>query len=744
MGIVWSGYSGGLAVGIDVSQSPATVSSTTSSVNLTVDYYVRAQPGWTHNSWGTLSFGGAFSGSHRFAYNNASGGHSSTAHPIYSRSITVGTVEGASVSRSFNASVSGWWNGASPSVSASHTVPARPVSSSSGSSSGSDSGGSSGYSESNNPYYRPSSVTVTTNSDRSMFTVSWTGGHGKHLEVDRKLQPNGKFTTLAKMPTGSGSFVDRHPEPDSEYKYTVWGIDYSNSPHGESSDTVFTRPHAPTNVRAVRVSENSIRIAWDDASTLRDRSFEVYDNGLLVGSVASSPFTHTNVQDVHHSYTVKTVVRDHLGKVLSAPSAAVEATLLTRPHAPVPVAVLAYGITRRTFPVRWTYSNVDETKQTRYQVRYKKHNAQAWTTLGVSVSPRGEHSFVFPQEPDSFLWQVRVWGDFKPGLEDGASEWSQPAVVFLAEEPVLALTSPPRVVDEAQPLIQWNYYDANDAQPEYVKLELLRDDSLVESLTVSDSRKFTGGVRFNTVLENGVEYEIRARAYVTETLTSNTIVRGVRAEFPPPAPPVFNVSWDELSGSAYVEISGQELDGRSGVVSNSIYRKTGDGVWELIVDNHPPNTVFIDRTPPIESTVYKVVASTRLGAAAYSEQPLEIKSDQFFLNAGNGWEHMVAFKYEPELVSNVNLHTRAVHYFAGRSFGVEFSGRARRRTISFSAEFEGDRKQLESEEFFFRSGPFLYRDPRGARFLVSVTDASFERLAQNWWRVSVECEQVSA
>jgi len=123
MAIVWGTPEGSSneKVGIEVTMSPSSVSSSTSSVTLSVKVYAYSQ--YSISDTQNYSLGGAISGSGTF--NMTSSGVNVL---IASRSISVDTVYGSSVSRSFSASISGHYGGATPSVSTSFTVLARPAS----------------------------------------------------------------------------------------------------------------------------------------------------------------------------------------------------------------------------------------------------------------------------------------------------------------------------------------------------------------------------------------------------------------------------------------------------------------------------------------------------------------------------------------------------------------------------------------------------------------------------------------
>lgn len=124
MAVSWGAYESNnstsrLRVGIEVTRSPTTILTTTTNVDYTVEYYVQSDPG-DYSDTQTMSFGGgSFGGSTSF---NNSGGTIlvATKHlnnvPIY----YAGTG-----SRTFSATISGAYDGVTPSHSVTVQLPAR-------------------------------------------------------------------------------------------------------------------------------------------------------------------------------------------------------------------------------------------------------------------------------------------------------------------------------------------------------------------------------------------------------------------------------------------------------------------------------------------------------------------------------------------------------------------------------------------------------------------------------------------
>ena len=121
----WGSTKQGLRVGIDVSMSPSTVSSSTDSVKITVVYYVASvNTGWADSQ--TLTLSGTWSGT-SYDYYMSSGYGQSVTKKIATRSFNATPYYSGTRTWTFGAQVSGAHNGANPSNSVTFTLPKRPA-----------------------------------------------------------------------------------------------------------------------------------------------------------------------------------------------------------------------------------------------------------------------------------------------------------------------------------------------------------------------------------------------------------------------------------------------------------------------------------------------------------------------------------------------------------------------------------------------------------------------------------------
>lgn len=125
MAISWGSVDEHLRVGIEVTQSPGSVGTGTSSVTLTVKYYVGnpSDSNWTWADNQTLTLTGSLSGTYNF-FNDLDG--IGDTKLVVTRTLVVSTSYAADVTRTFTAKITGAYNGATPSKTFTHTVDRRP------------------------------------------------------------------------------------------------------------------------------------------------------------------------------------------------------------------------------------------------------------------------------------------------------------------------------------------------------------------------------------------------------------------------------------------------------------------------------------------------------------------------------------------------------------------------------------------------------------------------------------------
>lgn len=722
MAISWGAYDRNLRIGIEIVQSPATVTAGATSVTLTARYFIGSQPGY--QNWGlgaTLHFGGAVGGSLVFDYDSRS--QNATAHKITEHSITVPTQFANAVRKDFTANVSGWYEGRAPRASASWTVPARP------------------YLAPNTPSYGSATRVSDTqaNLSWSVSTDSTRPINGMHVE--RQLNA-GPWVRVANLPGSARSWTDTGILPDGSYQYRVFG---SNGQEGGARviGTVITTPAPPVNVVATRSGNGIIRVSWTKNSSVPAGGFDIYDNGRKVGSATGSAtyYDHSvGAESGAHRYTVRQRTSSGLESADSLASNTVN--LAGPPNAPELIGAVGDAEPVGSRPrFAWRHNPVDASEQTAYQLRYRR-SSSSWTTTGITYGNAAE----FPSYSAPLLtagmweWQVRTWGAHKSGQEAGASPWSAVASFRATNKPVVGFYSPSTSYQQARLTPSWSYSQAEGAAQTSAEIQLLQGGNIVEEYVVNGNAT---SKPFSTLLENGSQWVVRLRAKSAYGLWSDWIERSFTVAYPQPAAPTISTNWIEESGAISVTVTNPYVGGKPSVTGNNLYRKLGDLPWELVAENIASGYTYLERSCVTKGeNRYRVEAFTSLGASATTETVVEVESPRIWVNAGPGFEIALSILMRPAVARSAGLVNRTLHRFAGRPLPVEFAGVQRSRKVSFSGLIRKSAEVEAWETVAQMAGAVLYRDFHGARLFGSLSNVSASHYADDLWAIQGEIEEV--
>lgn len=742
MGIKWGEYSNGLRVGVEVTQSPETVGSSTSSVSVRARVYVGAQPGVDVSVSGTVSVVLENERSTRFAYDSRVNGRE---HLIQTESTTIFTDYEREKLLQISARLlrlSGLV--AAPTVEYSHTVSKRPVA-------------------------PPRDVTIKEayymGTGSTYMRVEWGESYGsvpvKAYHVERFDEVGGAWVRVNTSSQSSTTYYDYGVQPDTRYKYRVYADNGVLSSRAEPTPWVLTVPSAPADVRAVRRADNSVRITWRETTRIPEGvSYRIYSStGSYVGQVnagvrefviRNAPTSNTLTYQVSAYANVKYKFLEgyaHTGNTYYVESSKVSVRVqpLAKPNAPTTASIPVTAVGENP-TISFTHSPRDDSAQTAYEIRLKKPGETQFTSQGKRKNADSNVTFPGLTRPGEYQWQVRTWGEYQPDSENGASPWSQVATFQIYNRPVVRVTNPGTTVDSSTPRITWQYTQAERHAQVESEAELSNASrGLLEKKVVRGAKN---RVVFNTPLEHGEVYTVRVRVQSSSGLKSAYATHFMTANFPLPNTPQITVAWSNNDGWATITVVNPPGGNKPTVVRNQVHRSINGGeTWELIPGADAPNTVVTDYAPPTKTEVtYRVSAFTEPGAAAHATistiAPPEI-GGKFWLNAGALFSQKLAFEYNTKISEAPNLSQRVLHQFAGRTYPVEFSSTTRSHQFQFSAEYAGEENSLLVNEFFYHSGPFLYRDPRGVRILVSPSSVRNERVGRGWWRLSVTLDQVS-
>lgn len=732
----WSGSSGYLMVGLDIYQHGDPNSG---SVQLEVVYRVKAD-GYGHNFNSTLHRWGRVSGDVGFHFSSPRGSYAEA--EVNRETITVNTEYGRSQDLEFSASIGPIWNGGNPSITQRWTVPARAY------------GAPATPSNFQARYLSEGRVECT-------WGLNVTGDHPVDmLDIWRWSYTSGEYRLAAQLPASARSWTDTNVPSDDFYRWRIhaWRRDGSESAKIENSSPspqsmapgdIAMTPGAPVNVRAVKQASGAINVSWERGARYPDRGWgaEIYDNGTKVADVAGDAraWTHASPNAaVSHVYQVRQKGPGGLLSPLSERSNTVQ--LLTNPGTPGSLSPAGVPQTPGTVTLSWTHTSIDTTVQTRADVRWRKRGSANWGEATVS-GDRHTYSPVF-NEVGEYEWQVRTWGAYKTGQEAGASPWSPVTGFKVAHAPIVSLAEPAggSVVHSSSTRIRWSYSQAEGSAQRSAAIQVIDEatgQAIASTLLEGTASSWDPGVR----LEDRQAYLVRVTASSGDGLSSAEATSRFTVSYLPPAAPSVLVRWDDTTGAASIGITNPTgVANTVPAVSNSIERSIDDGkTWEKIADHLPVDTTLQDGEALSNGkTIYRVSATSATPSTATTSVALEADSQALWVSGGTGFATSVPLRYDPETSIKPSLLTRKVHYFAGRTRGVEVTGSHQVRTITLGASLhDRDYRLVQAlEALAVAPAPFLYRDPLGRRIYCSMSSMSAPREVGGMWKVSVELEEV--
>lgn len=732
----WSGSSGYLMVGLDIYQHGDPNSG---SVQLEIIYSVKAD-GYGHNFNSTLHRWGRIGGDVGFHFSSPRGGYNEA--EIRRETITVNTEYGRSQDLEFAASIGPIWNGGNPSTTRWWTVPARA------------------YLPPATPanfqarYLSEGSVECTwdlnVTSDRPVDM----------LDIWRWSYTTNEYRLVAQLPPSARSWTDTNLPTDDYYRWRIhaWRRDGAESARVENSTSspqfvapgnIAMAPGAPVNVRAVKQASGAINVSWERGSRYPDWGWgaEIYDNGTKVSDVAGDAraWTHASPNAaVSHVYQVRQKGPGGLLSPLSERSNTVQ--LLTNPGVPGSLVPAGVPQTPGTVILSWTHTSIDTTVQTRADVRWRKRGSANWSGTTIN-GDRNTYSLAF-SDVGEYEWQVRTWGAYKTGQEAGASPWSPVTGFKVAHAPIVSLAEPSggSVVRSSSTRIRWSYSQAEGSSQRSASIQVIDEatgQAISSTLLEGAASSWDPGVR----LEDRRAYLVRVSATSGDGLSSAEATSRFTVSYLPPAAPQVLVRWDDTAGAASIGITNPVGAANTvPAVSNAVERSIDDGkTWEKIADHLPVNTTLQDGEALSNGkTIYRVSATSATPSTATTSVALEADSKALWVSGGTGFATSVPLRYDPETSIKPSLLTRKVHYFAGRTRGVEVTGTHQVHTITLGASLhDRDYRLIQVlETLAVTPAPFLYRDPLGRRIYCSMSSMSAPRAVGGMWKINVELEEV--
>lgn len=236
-----------MRVGIEVFKT--SVSHSSSSVTFTIKYYTQNQ--WRYDDLQSLSLSGSATGT--IDYNNTSGTNSSGGGAIYrgyrKYTYTYSTYGSSPGSRTFSATVSGAYNGVTPSVSVTSGIPTRP-------------------------YDNPAEITGAdavrvsdTASDLSWTNYATAGEPYDSIEIRRWDNISNGYQALVDVAGSATTHRDSTHTANRRYRWALRPWNDAGSAPWAYTPYVQTTPNAPTGATVEKSTSTSVIVRWADNAT---------------------------------------------------------------------------------------------------------------------------------------------------------------------------------------------------------------------------------------------------------------------------------------------------------------------------------------------------------------------------------------------------------------------------------------------------------------------------------------------
>lgn len=705
-------------VGVEFTQSPTTVTASTTSVTVTARRYLQTRYAVYDNANSVSWSGGFGSGSTSFGFSttDTSGWSSSNIRAIgapltrtFAPSFTSTTTTSISLSMSGIDAIPG-----TSSVSASITTAKRPISA-------------------------PAAVTgasVARSSD-TRHTLKWTlpasdpAKPVTNVLIRRRDVGTASWTTIATLGTVS-SYTDSSTTAGHRYEWQVLTKNSAGTSATVYAGSLYTAPAAPTGVTAVRMGSD-VMVSWTKSASPHTRSELAWrqEGGAWQYPGWTSTGTSYLIKSPDPSQPLQYAVRaqaDNGGPLLSSAytwSNLVQ--LLTPPAAPTQLAptVAEAG---QPIPLSWQHNTVDTSAQTAYELRWRPRGSQdPWGGVPKTAATVSEHTLLaglWPSDVET-EWQVRTWGQHAD-----PSEWSQLALTAVSERPSVTLTEPTtQAWPSSSVVVRWDFFDPEgSAQGGYiVRLYSGTGEVLWERAATSTYRAVAVDYR----LQDGMSYEVGVQARDALGLYSDEVRQRLDVSYAQPPTAVVEADWDQDAGAMVVSISHLEpTRAEVDAVDCQLWRSTAGGDWVLLEDGLDLETTVVDRIPAIGAvTYYRVDTVSALPSTARST-PVEVVvpgRGWIFLNGGPGWARMVRLRDNARLKRSFSAE-KELFQVAGRDYPISIQHEGRSKSIDVSVSTDprsGGASYAELEAFLDEvPDPICYRDATGARFFCSISGVS--------------------
>lgn len=754
MAVSWGAWNSTtrLRTGIDVLQSPATVTAATTQVTLTVRNYLQTRYA-SSDSGGQWWLTGAVTASGSKGWNLPAMG----TVLMGEASVVVPLVYGSAQSRAFSARTRSAfaYPGVETTANRTWTVPARPGAAPAA----------------------PSNVTAVRNSD-AQASVSWTRNPTSAAPYTSQTVQMRTFSgsswggwgTVATLSGTASSYIRTGLTSNRAYQFRVYAANtVGNSGYGTSGE-VWMTPAAPTRVfSALTGSGGQITTTWVDNSylTATRSTFNIQRsvNGGTYTTVTSgvSGLSWTDPTPGIGSNRYRVQAKGFYTTLTSPYAEGNLVTTVVAPAAPTlgPPNGEAHDFTDEGGTwFSWTHNDGgDGAAQTAYEIEYRPGFNGSWSPLLADTSSLDTVNLPAGVLTNGVTYTYRVRTRGIPSAGFGA--WSDIGVVTGADAPVVTIVNPGPVVTELPVTVDWIYAQV-DAVPQAESRVLLAvpdpdagpgDDRVVveEAQAAGAGTSYT----FSTRMQDGDSYEVIVLARSGQGIWSEHASVVFTVDLPVPAGVDVAAGFDPCESVTVLHVTPLEPGpGEVQAESIEVARRVEGGEWVVLATGLPVPVDFIDPVPltngrnEYQITAISGIPSFRVmptfdvdGTDGDPGTPLWVS-----VRYGPGFSRIVKFQGDPEVGTATGREQDAVT-FLGRDDPVLLLGDRRSYVVNASGAVQyGSDCGPPPEPCGYPSSPaewedagqdaelVCYRDYTGRRFFgmlsgMSVSDEAWTGIA---------------
>lgn len=588
----------GMRVVLEVTRS--SVGHSSSSVTWTVKYYTENQ--YRYDDLQTLHLtGGDIGGT--VDYNNTSGSNSSGGGRILratrSHTYNYGSSEYGSSpgSVTFGARVSGAYNGVTPSISRSFSIPARP-------------------------YDEPADQTnvVLSRPTRERLRLTWdrhaTSGEPYHSQAVRFRYRteggSGAWTDWlweGSVSGGASSYTKDGLRSNVVYEMRVIAHNPAGSSSWVTSAPVGTQPSAPLDVRASLNQAATVTVRWTDTSydpvVGYGKTFTIersVDGGAWTQQATNVTDTTWTDADLPGGATVYRVRVDHSTPPGDVSDWSSSNTVQTQVPPLAPSNLFPSGPAPHDLDadlvLEWTHNDGgDGAAQSMYSLEYSADSGASWTPLATDVAS-STSAFVLPggtltNAADPYLWRVRTVGI----TEQGYGPWSAGQTLLGRDAPVLTLTAPLATITLPEVTVSWTWSQAQGDAQQSFKAKLFAADGLT-LLEEHSGQGATATHTFDHYPQDGRSYVVTVTGTSDTGQASNTAQATTTLDLPEPAAVLIEGKYEVHDGAVMLDLTPTAPgDGEVDVVLVDIERRVKGGQWVTLAQSIPVPTALRDPLP---------------------------------------------------------------------------------------------------------------------------------------------------